>query len=292
MIKDVYKSCDKKNIDILIAFSPLLIFGFILFGIKAALVCITAVASTVIFDYFISLLLREEKTDYSKSIVSGLLLGLILPPALPLYIVVIGSAFSAFVIKLFLASKDGYIVSPALTTRIFLQLSFPAQMSNYLEPMIDVKASATPLTSNIYSLKEILFGVISGSIGETATILIILCGLYLIWVKVISLEIPISYILSALISTLIFRPSSVVEILLGSLIFASFFMGVEGVKLPKNRLGKIIFGIGCGVLTVCIRTFGNVPEGTSYAIVFMSLIVPLIDKIKFNFRKAELQNEN
>ena len=290
-IKDVYKSCEKKNIDKLIAFSPLVIFGFILFGIKAVLVCICAVASTVIFDYLINIIFHERKTDYSNSIVSGLLLGLILPPTLPLYIVVLGSAFSAFVVKLFFATKDGYIISPALTSRIFLQLSFPLQMSYYVEPMIDVKASATPLTNNIYTLKEILFGVTSGSVGETATILIILCGLYLIWVKVISFEIPISYFFSALISILIFGQSSVVTIFLGSLIFTSLFMGVEGVNLPKNRLGKILFGVGCGVLTIIIRDFGNISEGTSYAVVFMSLIIPLIDKIKFSFKKVEFHNE-
>lgn len=288
---DVFKSFKKKNIDILIALSPLVILGFILFGIKAVLICVCAVASTVIFNYLINIIFNEGKTDYSNAIVSGLLLGLILPPTLPLYIVALGAAFSEFVIKLFFTIKDVYIVPPALTSRIFLQLSFPSLMSYYIEPMIDVKASATPITNNIYSLKEILFGVISGSVGETATILIILCGLYLIWMKDISFEIPSSYIISAVVSMLILEQSSVVKILLGSLIFTAFFMSVEGVNLPKKRFGKILFGVGCGILTVIIREFGNISEGTSYAVVFMSLIVPLIDKIKFGFRKAEMHSE-
>ena len=289
--KDVFNSLQKRNIHIIIALLPLLLFGFILFGIKAFLVCFVCVASTVVFDYFVNLLLKNGLTDYSNSIVSGLFLGLMLPPTLPLYITVLGSAFSVFVVKLFLTSKNGFAVSPALVSRVFLQLSFPKQMSLFLEPMVDVEASATPLTHNIYNFKEVLFGVTSGSIGETSTILIILCGLYLIWVKVVSFEIPLSFILSALVSTLIFGQSSVVTILLGSLIFTSFFMGVEGINQPKNRLGKILFGIGCGVLTVIIRDFGNIAEGTSYAVVFMSLIVPLIDKIKFGVRKVESSNE-
>ncbi len=288
---EVFKGFQKKNIDILIALLPLTLFGMILFGIKSILVCLVCVASACIFDYLVGLMLKIDKIDYSKSLVSGLLLGLILPPTLPLYIAVIGTAFSAFVVKLFLTSKDGLIISPALASRIFLQLSFPTQMSYYLEPMTDVTASATPLTNNIYSLKEILFGVISGSIGETASILIILCGLYLIWIKAISWQISLSFILSAIVSIFIFTNSSVATLFLGGLLFASFFLSVEGVNLPKSILGKIIFGSGCGILTIIIREFGNIPEGVSYALVFMSLMIPLIDKIKFNFRKAEKGNE-
>lgn len=284
--KDIFRGFQRNNVDALIALLPLMLFGLILFGIKALLVCFVSIASTVVFEYLSNLIVKNDKTDYSLSLVSGMLLGLVLPPALPLYLAVLGSAFSVFVVKLFLYSKDGYIVSPVLVSRIFLQLSFPSQMSYYLEPMIDLEAAATPLKNNIYSLKEILFGVISGSIGETASILIILCGLYLIWLKVISFEIPLSFILSAVVSILIFGNSSLVSILLGGLLFASMFFSVEGTNLPKTRLGKIIFGIGCGIITVIIREFSGVPEGASYAVVFMSLLIPIIDRINFSFRKA------
>ena len=285
--KEIYNSFDKRNIDILVALAPLTLFGLILFGIRAFIVCLVCVASTLIFDFCLFFMLKKENVDYSKSLISGLFLGLMLPPALPLYIAVLGSAFSVFIVKFFFETKEGFIISPALASRIFLQVSFPSQMADFLQPMVDISASATPLTNNIFSLKEILFGVTSGSIGETSTILIILCSLFLIWVKAISWQISVSILSSSLIFSLILDDSSIVLLILGGLLFASFFFSVEGLKLPKNLFGKIFFGFGCGLITVIIREFGNVPEGISYAIVFMGLLVPLIDKVKFNLKKAE-----
>ena len=290
--KEIFKSFERKKIDTIIALLPLTLFGFILFGIKAILICLVCVAATSLFDYLSNMIQKNENVDYSKSIIGGMLLGLILPPTLPLYIVVLGCAFSVFVIKLFFCSKGGYIISPALTTRIFLQISFPNQMSQFLNPMTDISASATPLTNNIYNFKEVSFGIICGSIGETASVLIVLCGLYLIWTKVISFEIPLTILLSALISIFAFGDRSFVSLLLGGLLFASFFLCTEDICLPRSRFGKIVYGTGCGIITIIIRQFGNTPEGICYAVVFMSLIIPLINKIKFSFKKEKKVNED
>ena len=290
-LKEVQSHFDRRNIDKIFALLPISIFGVILFGIRALLICTVSVASTVVFQYVVnSYIDKDEEFDYLESVAGGLFLAIMLPPRLPLYIVVIGSLFSVFVMRLFLKVGDNFLLSPVFVSRIFLQFSFPTQMSTYFEPMSDIIASSTPLSESLYNIKEIVFGVTSGCIGETSSILLIIGGLYLLTVKLISWEIPVSILVSSIILCVVLGENPLIYICSGGFLVSCFYFNLDDGNTPINRLGRIVFGIGCTIIIAFVRTFSNIPDGTSYAIVIMSLFVPLLNKI--NFKEKRDFNEN
>lgn len=272
---------DTKNImlDVIIALAPATVFGVTIFGFSALLTIAVCVAAAVGCEALACILLKKPLTTGDlTAVVTGLLLALNLPAGIPLYIAAIGSAFAIIAAKLLFGGVGKNLVNPAIAGRVFLLAAFPSAMTVFKEPFSDLVASATPLAGGDYAFNQLFFGVCSGTIGETSVVMLLLGGLYL-WVrKVITLEIPLSFILTSFIIALIAGQNPFASVSSGGIMLGAVFMATDYVTSPMTRVGKIVFGVGCGAITMVIRLFASLPEGVSYSILIMNLIVPLIDK--------------
>lgn len=272
-------------LDVIIALTPIGIASIVMFGFKAALLIAVTVASCVLSEYlWCKALKKPSSLNDLSAIVTGLLLAYNLPPTLPLWMAMLGGAIAIIIVKQMFGGIGHNFANPAITARIVLMVSFPAAMTTFTEPFSNAVTSATPL-ANIgtpVGLLRLFIGDHSGSLGETSAMLIILGGIYLVLRKVINPAIPLSFCASAFLMNLIFTGNfkgSFIAILSGGLLLGAVFMATDYVTSPKTLIGKIIFGIGCGVITILIRQLGNLPEGVSYSILLMNLLTPLIEKI-------------
>ncbi len=267
-------------LDVLIALLPAAIYGVILFGLRAALVIAVTVASALLSEYIWNKILKKPNTlgDMSAA-VTGLILALNLPSSLPLPMAALGGAVAIIVVKQMFGGLGGNFANPAITARIVLMVSFPAAMTRFYEPFGDILASATPLASGNHTIKELLFGMHGGCIGEVSVIMILIGGAYLILRRVISPIIPLSFIGSVFLLSWVLGVNPVAAVFSGGVMFAAFFMATDYVTSPTFNIGKLIFGIGCGAITVVIRLYAALPEGVSYAVLLMNLIVPYINKL-------------
>ncbi len=277
--------------DVVIALLPATIAGLLYFGLDALTVVLVSIISAVLFEYGFQKMSNKEITigDYS-AVVTGLLLALNLPTSVPIYVPIVGSFVAIVLIKQLFGGVGQNFMNPALGARAFLMASYPTAMATF---KIDSVASATPLTI----LKEgamfipsptdyanAFMGNIGGCIGEVSAIAILLGGLYLLVRKVITWHIPVAYLGSALILFYVFGRNGLFtglvlyELLLGGILLGAFFMATDYSSSPITSKGKLIFGVGCAILTVVIRIYGGYPEGVSYSILLMNLTVPLIDK--------------
>lgn len=272
---------DTRNImlDVIIALAPATIFGVVIFGFSALLTVAVCVASAVLTETLYCYLCKKTVTtgDFT-AVVTGLLLALNLPAGIPLYMAVIGSVFAIAVAKLFFGGLGKNLVNPAIAGRVFMLSAFPAAMTAFKEPFSDLVATATPLAGGDQELKEVLFGVCSGTIGETSAVMLLLGGAYLVMRKVITLDIPLSFILTSFVIALVFRQDPFMAVSSGGIMLGAIFMATDYVTSPMTRMGKVVFGIGCGIITMVIRLFASLPEGVSYSILIMNLIVPIIDR--------------
>lgn len=268
-------------LDVIIALIPAAVYGTVIFGLKAALMIAVCIVSAVLSEFIWNKALKKQNSlgDLS-AVVTGLLLALNLPSSLPVWMAALGSAIAIIVVKQMFGGIGHNFANPALTARIVLTVSFPAAMTRFLEPFTDTVSSATPLADSVgYSVRELLFGMHGGSIGETSALMLTLGGIYLILRRVISPIIPVSFIGTVFIFSLIIGADPIKAILSGGLILGAFFMATDYVTSPTFKWGKLIFGIGCGVITVVIRNFAALPEGVSYAILVMNLLVPHINTL-------------
>ena len=272
-------------LDVLIALLPATIAGVVIFGLNALLVVAVCVAACVGFEYLFNLIAKKEQTigDYS-AIVTGLLLGLTLPATTPIWQCVIGALFAIIVVKCLFGGLGYNFVNPAITARVFMLVSFSSAATAAFPA--DVKAGATPLqqlaNGKTPDLVDLLLGNHGGSIGETCAIALVLGFLYLFIRDVISWEIPVSFIGSVFVFSFLMEGDAMkalAAILSGGLLIGAIFMATDYVTSPVTPAGKLIFGVGCGLLTFLIRYFGNYPEGVSFAILIMNLVVPYIDKL-------------
>lgn len=273
---------DTKNImlDLIIALSPATLFGIIIFGIGALLVVAVCVATAVLSEALTCYTLKKPlSTGDLTAVVTGLLLALCLPSETPLYIAAIGSAFSILVAKMLFGGVGKNLVNPAIAGRVFLLVAFPAALTAFKSPFTDLTASATPLSGGQYSFNEIFYGVLPGTIGETSVVLLALGGAYLLIRKVITLTIPLSFILSAVAVGLLSGQDALLTLSSGGLVLGAVFMATDYVTSPMTFPGKVVFGAGCGIITMVIRLFASLPEGVSYAILIMNILVPFIDNL-------------
>lgn len=270
--------------DVIIALLPAAAFSILLFGWRAALIIAVCVISAVLTEFIGCKIFKYENTVKDLSaVVTGLLLALNLPPSIAgknIWMAVIGSFAAIFIVKQMFGGLGHNFVNPAIAARIILLVSFPAQMTTYYAPFVDAVTEATPLSANAaqYNIKELLFGTHSGSIGETSVLLLIIGGIYLIIRGIIKPIIPLSFIGSVAFFTLFTGGDPIFAICTGGVMLGAIFMATDYVTSPATNLGKLIFGIGCGILTVIIRS-GPAVEGVSFAILFMNLLVPHIDSI-------------
>lgn len=266
-------------LDVIIGLCPAAIYGCIIFGMKAVLLILVCIASSVLAEYCWNKLLKKENsiTDLS-AVVTGLLLGMNLPSTLPIWMAVIGSVVAIIVVKQMFGGIGHNFVNPAIAARIVLLVSFPKYMTTFAEPFTDAISSATPLAEPT-SVHNLFFGMHAGSIGETSAMLLLLGGIYLIIRKVITPVIPLCYIGTFALLTFIFGGNVITEVLSGGLILGAVFMATDYTTSPTMALGKAIFGVGLGILTFVIRNYSAMPEGVSYAILLMNILVPHINKL-------------
>ncbi len=269
-------------LDVIIALLPACVFGCILFGIRAALVLLVTVVSAVISEFLWNKILKKETTIGDLSaVVTGLLLGMNLPSTIPLWMAAIGGAVAIIVVKQMFGGIGCNFANPAIAARIVLLVSFPAAMTSFAEPISHMPVtSATPLAAEVApSLKNLFFGLHSGCIGETSAFLLIIGGLYLIIRRVISPIIPVCFIGTVAICSLIAGDNLSVSLLGGGLMLGAIFMATDYTTSPTTKLGKLVFGIGCGLITFVIRKFAALPEGVSYSILLMNILVPHINRL-------------
>ncbi|MBQ8267197.1 MAG: RnfABCDGE type electron transport complex subunit D [Clostridia bacterium] len=266
--------------DVIIALLPAAIYGCILFGWKALLVLITTIATAVAAEAIWNLALHKKQTIGDLSaVLTGLLLGMNLSSETPLWIAAIGSVVAIIVVKQMFGGLGFNFANPAMTARIVLLVSFAGQMSNYVSP-IDAVSSATPLAREAtFTLKQLFFGMHGGAIGETSAFLLIIGGIYLILRRVIKPIIPVAFIGTVAIASLIAGQDLKLAIFGGGLMLGAIFMATDYVTTPTTDLGKLIFGIGCGLITFVIRQFSPLPEGVSYAILLMNILTPHINSL-------------
>lgn len=274
-------------LDVIISLIPALIAGTVIFGIKALLVVFVCIASCVISEYLFNLIIKKEQTISDLSaVVTGLLLGLNLPVNLPIWQAIVGSVFAIIVVKCIFGGIGCNVVNPAITARVFMLIAFGA-MAMPTSFVVDTLSSPTPLESiasgNTPDFSDLIIGTIGGSIGETCVIALVLGGIYLLIRKVITWHVPVAFIGSAFVFSFLFDGFdimlSLAWILSGGLFLGAIFMATDYVTSPSSNLGKIIFGIGAGFITVVIRLYGAYPEGVSLAILLMNIINPYIDSL-------------
>ncbi len=292
--------------DVLLALIPAGIFGIYNFGINALTVIVVTIAACVLTEYLYCRFMKKPVTigDYS-AVVTGLLLAYNLPAGFPLWMAIVGSIFAIVIVKMLFGGLGQNFMNPALAARVFLLISFPVRMTSFaVEKLtspstldyikngfvtLDGVSGATPLAAlkagESIDLTKMLIGNIGGTIGETSAIAILLGGAYLVYKKVISLRIPLSYIISLAVFVLIFGGKGfdmtfvLGHVLGGGLLLGAFFMATDYVTSPITRVGQIVFGICLGLLTGLFRLQGGSAEGVSYAIIFCNLLVPLIEKM-------------
>ena len=271
-----------------LALLPATLFGIYNFGLRALLVVVITVASSVFFEWIYDKLMHKKNTitDFS-AVVTGLLLALNMPASIPLWMPVLGSAFAIIVVKQLFGGLGQNFMNPALAARCFMLISFAQAMTKFTDPVTDAVASATPLAAikagDTYDLAAMFIGKIPGTIGEVSVIALLIGAAYLLVKKVITIRIPAAYILSFAVFAFIFGQHNInyvlAEVCGGGLIFGAFFMATDYVTSPITAKGQIVFGICLGILTGLFRIFGSGAEGVSYAIIFCNMLVPLIEKV-------------
>ena len=280
--------------DVVIALAPAAAYGCILFGLRALAVLITSVGVAVLSEFLWNKALKKPNTiKYMSAVVTGLLLGMNLPPTLPLWQAAIGSVAAIIVVKQMFGGLGHNFANPAIAARIMLLVSFPAAMTRFTEPVSDAVTSATPLagTAGALSFKTLFFGMHAGSIGETSAFLLIVGGLYLVIRRVITPVIPVCFIGTVALLSLIAGENVMLSVFGGGLILGAVFMATDYTTSPTTSLGKAVFAVGCGIITFVIRKFGSLPEGVSYSILLMNILVPHINRFTlskpFGFEKVK-----
>ena len=267
-----------------LALVPTLIVATLWYGISALILTAVTVAACVLFEMgYCKLVGRENPTGDFSAVVTGLLLAFNMPAGLPWWMAVVGSFVAIVVVKQLFGGMGYNFANPAIVDRIAMALGYTGAMTTYVFPNngIDALASATPLgvAAEVGSAgyMTLLIGKHGGVLGETCAITILLGGLYLIWTKVISPVIPVTYLATAAVLSVCFGMDPIYQLLSGGLMLGAFFMATDYVTSPTTDKGKVVFGIGLGLITMLIRRFGTMNEGVSFAILLMNLVVPYID---------------
>ena len=294
-------------LDVIIALIPTLAAGAWIQGPRAFLIAFTGVLSSVLAEYLYNRFMKKPNTigDLSAA-VTGMLIALNMPVTIPLWMVVGGSVFAIVIVKQLFGGLGRNFANPALTARIFMLLSFPAAMNNFVMPFqwkssSEIVTTATPLytlyeafksgspdsfltaAKDFPSLTSLFLGQMQGTIGEISALALLLGFIYLLYRGVIRLSIPVSFVGTVAVVMLIAGKGSLNfvagQILSGGLLLGAIFMATDYTTSPMSIKGKIIFGIGCGLITCFIRLFGSLHEGVSYAILIMNIFSPFIDRL-------------
>lgn len=283
-------STQRIMLDVIIALCPALIASFVFFGPRALLLVAVTVLSCVLSEYVSRKIMKRSNTVPDLScIVTGLLLAFNLPVSLNPLMAAFGGMVAIVVVKQMFGGIGQNFVNPALTARIILMNSFPGDMSTWTPAFgwlngTDATTTATPLGvlkeggDFTFSHLDLFLGNTGGCLGETCALALILGGVYLMVRRVISPVIPVTYLATVAVISLIAGRDPLVDLLSGGLLIGAFFMATDYTTSPISRNGRIIYALGCGVFTMLIRMFASLPEGVSYSIVLMNILVPLIER--------------
>ncbi len=276
-------------LDVVLALLPALGVGIYVLGIRSALVALICMAAAICAEWLYAQLTKTRNTVIDGSaLVTGLLLAMTLPHTIPYWQAILGSVFAIVITKALCGGLGQNVFNPALAARAFLLLIFPVGVTRY--EGIDGATSATPLHHMVMpalpeeSLLDMFLGNCPGSIGEISALALLLGGAYLVWRKVISIRIPAAYLGTVAILTLIFHKTDapiqwmLYSLLGGGVMLGAIFMATDYATSPAAPKGQLIYGVGCGVLTVIFRYFGLFPEGVTYAILIMNAFVWIIDR--------------
>ena len=299
--------------DVLIALIPALLGSIYFFGFRALLVTLVSAAACVFFEWgFCKVRKLHCKTYDLSAVVTGVLLAFVCPVTIPYWTIILGDFFAIVLVKMLFGGLGKNIVNPALAGRAFL-FSWPVLMSNWVKVGFDNAAgllstadavtAATPMSAMHQgalpeeSILDMFLGNIGGCIGETSALLLIIGFVYLLYRKVITARIPLAYIGTVAILAFLFPQGNdriawmAAQVFGGGLMLGAIFMATDYVTSPLTKLGQIVYGIGCGIITILIRYFGGYSEGVTYAILCMNACAVLLDKIgrpvKFGAPKKE-----
>ncbi len=279
--------------DVIIALLPAAVAGVVLFGMRALVTILVCVATAVISELLFNIICKRSQTvsDLSAA-VTGLIFALCLPAKAGIWHCVVGVVFAIIVVKCLFGGLGCNFANPAATARVFALLAFPAALGGGVATRFasaELVSGATPLevirfggSAELPSIADMLLGNRGGAIGETCAVALVLGGIYLIVRRVIDWKVPVVYIGTVFVLSLIVKQdltSAIYQVLGGGLVIAAFFMITDYVSTPANKLGKIVFAFGCGILTVLIRFWGAYPEGVSFAILIMNILSPFIEKM-------------
>ncbi len=292
--------------DVLIALVPALAMAVYFFGPRALILTAVSVAGCMFFEWGYRKIMKKSNTlgDLS-AVITGVLLAFVCPVYLPYWVILIGDFFAIVVVKQLFGGLGKNFLNPALAGRAFLMLCYPVQMTTWVQPgpknwagiltAVDAVTGATPLSTDYMhsgllpdgvSLGDMFVGNVGGCIGEVSALMLLAGGIYLVWRGVIRIRIPVAFIATVAVLTFIFPQGGndrlqwmLYEILGGGLMLGAIFMATDYVTSPATKRGELIYGVGCGLLTVFIRYFGGYPEGVSYAILLMNVCAWLFDQI-------------
>ncbi|MBQ6388487.1 MAG: RnfABCDGE type electron transport complex subunit D [Mogibacterium sp.] len=287
---------------VLLALAPAWVASIYIFGFRALLLSVVCVAAAVLFEYLFNMIMHKKQTigDLSAAL-TGLLIAFNIPSSFPIWQAILGCLFAIVVVKGLFGGIGRNFANPAITARIFLFLSFSANMSSWpltrLQATPDAVTGATPLailaegsTDQLPGLGTLFLGFHGGSTGEVCALALIIGGVFLIVRKVISPIIPCAFIGTVFVYGLIATGSlhmALFHVLAGGVLLGAFFMATDYVTSPKLPLGQLLFGIGCGIITMSIRLFGSYPEGVSFSILLMNICTPLLNNLSYKFYLKE-----
>ena len=276
--------------DVLIALVPTMVASVALFGLRALAILAVSTASSVGFEYLWYRLrkLPNTATDLSAA-VTGVLLACNLPSTIPLYMVVIGSFVAIIITKELFGGIGRNVANPAIVGRIFLAVAFPVAMTTFVPPHIikspiDIVSSATPLADAAAPLPhtELLVGMHMGVLGETSELAILVGLVYLLARRIITWHIPVTYVGTVCLLSLVTGNDVLSQAFSGGLLLGAVFMATDYTTSPATIRGKVVFALGCGIITCLIRFYGNLNEGVAYSILFMNMLVPHINALTPN----------
>ncbi|HOC33263.1 MAG: Electron transport complex protein RnfD [Firmicutes bacterium ADurb.BinA205] len=286
-------------LQVIMALMPALGVSIYIFGPRVVPLTAVCVGSCILFEYLCRRLMKRDNTigDMSAA-VTGLLLAMNLPVTAPYWMAVVGSFVAIVIVKQLFGGIGQNFANPAITARIVLMVGFPT-INHWIKPLeydYDAVSSATPLVlakkgEELPSYLDMFLGKTGGSLGETCALALLLGGLYLAARKIISLAAPLSFIGSLFILSWIAGDDPLYQILAGGVFLGAFFMATDYATTPITQKGKVVFGLGCGIITFVIRHFGSYPEGVSFSILLMNVLTPYIEELTRNkpFGAKEVQ---
>ena len=284
------RDTQKIMLDVIIALSPAAVASVILFGWRALLVIAVCVGTCVLSEFLFEKLCKRENTVSDLSaVVTGMILAFNLPVTIPVWQAMLGSVIAIIVVKQLFGGIGQNFANPAATARIIMLVAFSGEMTRWVNPSgfftdMDAVSGATPLVAmtkgaDVPSNLDMFLGNHGGSLGETCALALLLGGVYLLVRRVITWHAPVAFLGTVALMSLVCGKDVLGQLLSGGLLIAAIFMATDYASTPNTKWGKLVFGVGCGLITVLIRFWGNYPEGVSYSILIMNILTPYIAKL-------------